>query len=305
MSSPSGRVYWVEEPGSAHAYPKEFRRLCPEAQQAWVKAKYKLPLGSGFLARLKPEHQAHLIVELAKLPDQEAYASQREAEDRAELVRPAPKDFKPEGRRKIRLVLIPKQRRLKTGENFWYRLELQNVGKEPILFDDRPSFWKIGNRFMPCHFYITPPDGKEVRGNLVEDFMDSREKTIVLPDHLTTDEARRKYAAEIVKEEGNRRSRLLHLHVNLQPGETLVTRAWRFGTFDEQYERTKAGEHPHPPISGDFRELALENLAFDQPGTYKVKATYEDPLRSYQDQEWASQSLGIAESNSVLVEVYK
>ncbi|MBI4679420.1 MAG: hypothetical protein HY748_17735 [Elusimicrobia bacterium] len=314
---------------SRNEQPNWLKELSPEAQKVWLESKHKPDLGpqlAGWLGTRPAKTQIAFITAQDGQPDNDAYRARREAEDRAEFVRPAPKGFGPEGRRKIRLTLIPKKAMMKTGETFWYRLELQNVGREPILFDERSSFWKVGNGLGKCRFRITPPGGKEQLGRLLEDLDEPFRKTIVLPEHLATDEEKQRYARDLVERQGWENSRRYHLYVNLQPGETLVTRAWRFGTEDERLARIMAGDDPHPPISGDFRELPLEEITFDQPGTYRIKVVYKDPppkppteaeiqrkiklgldreyqMRSYQ--EWASEFLGIVESNTVLVEVYK
>lgn len=335
--TPKGRVFWVEREGVRAEYPPEFSMLDPKAQEAWRKARYKVPLSTGFIQGFPREVQATWIERMADGPELEAedgardaYVRRRMAEDRAELVRPAPKGFKPEGRRKAGLALIPKSAMIRSGEPFWYRLEIQNVGREPIEFNERPSFWKIGNATqLDYAFFVTPPDGGErkvvPRHNV---HLHGIRRDYPFPRHLVTVEEKQRFLDELNEKRRWEVSHWEHLRVTLDPGETLVSRPWQYGNPDERRELLMYGDIPDKPIAGEFRELALREFQFDKPGTYKIKAVYDDspPKLDKQEEEYiqammkhgysraelmedfedsAAEHLGRVESNSVAIEVYK
>lgn len=88
-----------------------------------------------------------------------------EQKDRAELLRQPKSGWKPENApRKLSILLLSDKAKIRKGEAFRYRLELQNVGLEPLSFKEAsPSFIKEGslcdsNGFK---FSATVPGGKE------------------------------------------------------------------------------------------------------------------------------------------------
>ncbi|MEK9144178.1 MAG: hypothetical protein AAB339_01055, partial [Elusimicrobiota bacterium] len=94
--------------------PKGFEKLSPDALAYWIKGGYEI-----LFIKIQME------------------------EDRKELVRPAPPGFKPEAvDRKVKLTLIPRETSIRTGEEFWYALELQNLGREPM------DYWEVPGSFM-------------------------------------------------------------------------------------------------------------------------------------------------------------
>ena len=218
--------------------------------------------------RLSPEDQvrhqklkAEFDAEMAKIPaarraKEAAFEAAVKAGDEAELVRPAPPGFKPEPvRRKVKLTLIPKKTVLKPGERLWYRLEMQNLGKETISFNSNRSFWKEGNaEFSDWKFYVTPPGGKE-------------EHTFIrYYDYSVMGHgARGGMNAAQRKEHAFRIMRRSALDVDVKPGQTLVTKAWRLLSYGELDDRYYKDIEP-APVVGEFRELALEEFRFDARG---------------------------------------
>lgn len=88
-----------------------------------------------------------------------------EQQDRKDLLRQPKQAWKPEDApRKLNILLLTDKAKIRKGEPFRYRLEMQNVGREPLLFKEAaPSFTKDGslcgsNGFK---FYAAPPGGKE------------------------------------------------------------------------------------------------------------------------------------------------
>lgn len=115
-----------------------------------------------------------------------------------ELVRPAPKGFKPVEGRKVELKLIPEREYVSRGRSFWYRLEMQNMGRQTLQWDEKDSFFEDGYlRDANVRFLVTQPDGREVR---MQPPLDD-------------------YGAE--RDGGG-------IRVRLKSGETLVSRPWAY-----------------------------------------------------------------------------
>lgn len=85
--------------------------------------------------------------------------------DRAELTLQSRRGWTPEtSPRKLTILLISEKTKVRKGESFRYRLEIRNVGREPVVFKEpAPSFIKDGS-LCGSHgyrFYATPPRGTE------------------------------------------------------------------------------------------------------------------------------------------------
>jgi len=225
------------------------------------------PLSPGFYKDVPLRLQGGLIEAWRRAPYDEAW----EAADQAELVRPAPAGFKPEPvARKVKLTLIPKKTLFRRGEIFWYRLELQNVGRESIDFTQQESIFKsLGTWPGGYDFWLTEPDGHVVK--LVEaDAWGSgpdaslEEFRLLGWEHMT--EADR---AEAFKKQGRHdtwvRNRKFNVRVMLKPGDVLVSRAWSHKEDDNS-----VGAAPD-----DFRELWTQ-YKFSKPGTYKLKLVWDN-----------------------------
>jgi hypothetical protein len=90
-----------------------------------------------------------------------------EMEDRRELVRQPKSEWTPENApRKLDIRFLTERSRIRKGEAFKYRLEMQNVGREPLMIEETaPSFLKDGSLCGAGVFqiHVTPPGGKERR----------------------------------------------------------------------------------------------------------------------------------------------
>ena len=276
--------------------PEPFEKLSPEAKAIWLKADIKPTIPKNLDKRPAAE-QVQMLETIGKLearqreadkdrPRRESYRAQREAEDRAELVHPAPPNFKTQAGRKVQLTLISRKAMMRKGETFWYRMEMRNVGQEPIALDDRPSFWKIGDAMLAnrYRFFITPPEGRE-KEVYVFRYPQIHPSPIEMdyPASMTKAESDRAFE-RLLEEKENEVSRRVHLRVTLQPGETLVSRPWRFGTGIDRLNKMEKNENPDPPVSGAFRELApamsgKDEFKFDKPGTYRIKLVLNDTAR--------------------------
>lgn len=88
-----------------------------------------------------------------------------EEKDRRELLRSPAPDWKPGGsKRKLDILLLIDKTKIRKGESFAYRLEMQNAGREPLLIkEEPPSFTKDGSLcgHNDFKFYVTPPGGRE------------------------------------------------------------------------------------------------------------------------------------------------
>lgn len=86
-------------------------------------------------------------------------------EDRKELVRQPREDWEPAGPKgRLNMLLLAERSRIRKGEPFGYRLEMQNAGGEPLAVrEDAPSFVKDGSLCGTSAFrlYAEPPKGKE------------------------------------------------------------------------------------------------------------------------------------------------
>lgn len=223
--------------------PKGFEKMSPAGQAAWLAD-----------AKLKPAREAKAV------------------QDRAELVRPAPPDFKPENAdRRIRLRLTSQKEMMRADERFWYRLELQNVGRKPIYWHEKSSFFKHGRiGYTHFKFFVRQPDGKEWEvGPPLPYFRRPRKE--LFPPGVTPAEEARLFKRLVAKGDVN------DLSITLFPGETLVTRAWVSRNSDEATEILSRGEDPDAAIPGLYRELPT-SLRFDQKGTYYVRVVYDDRL---------------------------
>lgn len=88
-----------------------------------------------------------------------------EQRDRKDLLRQPMPGWQPENApRKLNILLLSDRSRIRAGATFHYRLEMQNVGREPLLFREiAPSFTKDGSLCGPngYKFYATLPGGTE------------------------------------------------------------------------------------------------------------------------------------------------
>ena len=241
---------------------------------------------------------------LSQVPQYMA-ADKQEEKDRLELVTPPPPGWRPEKvARKIKLTLVAEKTMIRRGEKFCYRLEIQNVGRDPVRLIEMPeSFIKSGllGASQGFEFYVIPPGGKEKKLWLYSRPSQGllQYKEYKFPESWS--EAQKSAAVEKLNQELRAKS---ELSLMLQPGETLRT-------------RTDSG------LPNGFRELGTD-FEFNRPGTYVVKAVHADltpkppseksleagvkrghtraeQLKGYA--LWKERSLGRAESNAVELEV--
>jgi predicted small lipoprotein YifL len=226
-------------------FNKWFNSLPPKAQVAWREG-----------GRLVPLREA------------------QSAKDRKELVRPAPPGFKPENlARKIKLTLVPQKTMLRVGDHFWYRLELQNVAKEPISWRESRSFFKSGAMYanFQFDFHVTPPGGNETQ-MLGPHPLPHRMTDIKFPAGWTDQQK-----TEAIRGLNDRQRIEDDIGLTLAPGEILVTRPWRNVDINHNLLRDMwiRGEPDPHSVPGPFRELP-SRYWFSKPGTYRIKVIFDD-----------------------------
>lgn len=229
----------------------------------------------GLVADAAPTRQ-----QAPKIPDYELEARRRvEAADRKELVRSAPAGFKPEPvERKLRLKLVPRDKTIRVGQTFWYRLELQNVGRTPVRFRESNSFLKDGKKsgVIFWDFSVEAPGEKRQRmvigtAELLFSHRPQRPIKVAGSERMTDEEVQ-----DFIRRDAAYREADRDLDVTLGPGETLFSRPWRWVDADEYQERFEKGLELWPRPKGTFRELWTA-YEFEKPGRYRIRATLNDP----------------------------
>lgn len=230
--------------------PDGFSKLPPDAQREWLRGVWRRPL----------ERTQSL-------------------KDRAELVRPAPRDFQSDGKEKsLKLTLIPFKTRLKPGESLWYRLEIQNIGTSSVTWTESNSFFKngiyLGSEFI--HIYLKLPGGKEVRGMAVPlSFGHCPEnpapKSPVEASGVSEEDFKDMFtrATAMSDVEGG-------LDLALAPGETLSTRPWRHK--NPCFPKTP-GKLEQAALSRGFREWPWD-MNHAAPATYGLRFEFSQPAPS-------------------------
>lgn len=179
--------------------------------------------------------------------------AEHEAEDRKELVRPAPDFWRPERRgQALKLTLFLEKTIVRADEPLRYRLEAQNIGEREIFLQEDESFLKtgkiLGNEYQPL---LTTPDGVESPMPLSIHLFGGGSLKPAEIDFTGMTEAEVLAAGKRL--EGLKRTKY-KLSVHLRPGETIVTRADTAG--------------------GRFRELKSA-AAFDRPGKYTLRFVFD------------------------------
>lgn len=169
------------------------------------------------------------------------------------MVLPAPPDFRPERTaRKVQLRLTLEKPRIRVGENPRFRLELMNVGQEPITYQEyQSSIFKggsIGYSMRTIHFHLTDRRGKRL--DLFPALGRGRAAPVQYHDATPTSEKE-------MLESNAMSAASTSFKVKLRPGETLRS----LGDGDSVQE--------------PFRTLRVEE-GFENPGTYKLRVELDD-----------------------------
>lgn len=235
------------DPPTATEVPSGFPGLTMEQQREWLRGSWRQP--------------------------REAAQADK---DRAELVRPAPKSFVPDGAQMgLKATLIPHKTKLKAGDSFWYRLEIQNVGPSTIPWREENSFFKSGFNLGARLFslYLTLPDGREVKAvsfpfRLGHCPGQIRAKRVLEASGMSRDDAKDLHLKATADLEIQR-----ELMIDLAPGETLVTRPWRYeDPCSTTRSHSDAFEHGFREWPWDAERRA--------PGRYAIRIVLNDPVPS-------------------------
>lgn len=231
----------------------------------------------------RPPPPAKELPPIYELTEEDRIEEAVRAAERRELVRPAPAGFKRgRERRKFRLTLVARDKTIRVGEAFWYRLELQNLGGEAVRYWETPSFLKDGGSYDlgRWDFYAIDPKGQRetmVIGSLFggHEIRETRTDAIPIPGSEKMSEAE---IEQYMRRDSAKRRADRDFIVDLAPGETIVSRPWRWVDALERVERRQRGEADLAPRpTGNFREL-WTNFRFDFPGRYEVRAVYDDTM---------------------------
>lgn len=238
---------------------------------------------------LSPEREKAALESVDEMRRQD----DQSALDRQELIRPAKPGFSPaNAKHKIQLVLTLEKSMIRRGENPRFRLELTNVGRETFHYSEiHGSFFKTGVISMSrdLQFNLKNPSGKEKL--LITAAMGSGSPQEIFFPADWSEERKSHSVAEF-----NRRAKAdSELSVDLLPGETLHTR----------------GESRGDP----FRSL-ISNGDYTQPGTYRIRVSFESDFVLKQIKPWmsakqqaivqkrrAAESMPPTHSNEVVFEV--
>lgn len=289
----------------------------PSVQRSSGSAESKLPKG---LESLSPEQRRKLLETAEDLPFEKA----EQEKDRREMVRPAPPGFKPgKSHPRLKITLIPKSTVIKSGEWFWYKLEVQNVGRKPIrYFENGPSesFLKVGGNSNGLKLgFRVAKEGSEFRWPTEDlQFGCPGGDELILPGWKAMSLAEKEKAVR----EFVRKDKLRHtLVVDLAPGETVVARAWN--PKEDELCKREPMQRIEPTLPIGFRPLKT-GIALKRPGRYRLKVVLDNPpppppsaekLRSFESVgmspkeigerlKWeASRAFGHAESNTVVIQV--
>lgn len=268
--------------------PKGFDKWNPKVQAYWLD--------------MSTASRAYWLEAEKRQPFKDA----RDARERLELVSPPPVGFKPENaKRRLKLTLIPKATTIKAGEPFWFALEIQNVGREPVYFYEPDSYLKLGDSFASrtWQFLLTKPDGKTVKL-----------KSRYVPGGISLPDLRRwknggtriseEQAKKLLSSSGGGGWDGSDLRVTLQPGEILRSRAWKYIPTMEAYARRERGEDPHAHFPGRWRQLFV-NCDFDLPGKYKLKVAYDDPPPQFPTEDKIQHDIQRGYSRDLQMRMYR
>lgn len=225
--------------------------------------------------------------------------------DRKQLVRPASPRFKPKpAARKISLTLIARDKKIKVGQTFWYRLEIKNVGKESVEISEDPSFLKNGRYYDRgrYEFRAVQPNGQRRQmqlGNFADELtMGARPASahkVPGSESMSAAQLRDHMRVATLRARASRR-----LKVTLAPGETLSSAPWRWVGITEHFKRAGAGLEVWTPPPGNFRELWTE-FDFDKPGRYSITAYYVDKPSPPLDEEFLREMESLGSSRADLI----
>lgn len=176
--------------------------------------------------------------------------------DRRTMVIAARDDFRPENvARKIRLKLLIEKNKIKVGENLRFRLELTNIGREPLDYqENEPSIFKWGSLL----------DSMRTIAFILKDARNQRLELVPSARHGRTEAL--EYDREPIKSENEVRDGAARgaagsrFKVKLLPGETLRS----LGDGDTAQE--------------PFRTLLAEE-GYEVPGVYRIQVTLDDRPR--------------------------
>lgn len=219
----------------------------------------RLPMPSSAPIEGEPQDKALAEFGESLVAEHEA-ANELAEENRRTMVSPAPPDFRPEPvARKIRLKLILEKSKIRAGEFPRFRLELTNVGREPIVYKElQASIFASGSIFHSMRtisFLLVDRHGKELdlMPGLGMNRTPSIRPTVGPPENET------QFRRQTALYQASSRFR-----VKLLPGETLRSLG--------------EGDSPREP----FRTLYVHG-GFKKPGKYTLRVVLDDRPKPMSD----------------------
>lgn len=215
------------------------------------------------------------------------------AEERKELVRPAPQGFKAaSSARKLKLTLVARDKKIRVGQTFWYRLELQNIGRQEVTIQEFHSFLKSGYQIVlnKFRFYAALPDGTSQYmpiGVFADEMVAGLRPRAASKEIPGWDKLSPQEQDDHVRKARLRKQFEKQLEVTLRPGETLVSRPWRWVSVEEHYEKHDRGERISNRPEGAYRELWTE-FDFKTPGKHSIQVEFVDEPPPPPDEELLS-----------------
>lgn len=201
---------------------------------------------------------------MAKL-DAQLAAEKRLAEIRRRtMVTPAPADFKPEPfARKVRLKLILEKREIRVGEYPRFRLEMTNVGREEIVYQEygRSIFSRdagMGASLRTMTFYLT--DSKKKKRELMPLVFGRPSSSAPSSDRPTpfSSGMSEPEKEQLFQEISGMAAGSANFEVKLLPGETLHS----------------LGDEGAPGNS--FKPLFAKGFKYGEPGMYRLHVELDD-----------------------------
>jgi hypothetical protein len=208
-----------------------------------------------------PAEKEEVLRQVAQLNALDDAEKKLAEEYRRTMIIPPPADFKPEPiARRIRLKLVLEKSKIRRGESPRFRLEMMNVGREAINYQEySSSLFVKGAGLVDSHvmnIYITDPLGH--RAIVMGTNRPSRKRSAkgngmqFLPENTSKADGEKWLAETAALSEASN-----HFQVKLMPGETLHS----------------IGDDDSP--DGNFRTLRMDD-DYDAPGRYQLQVVLDD-----------------------------
>ena len=194
----------------------------------------------------------------------------------------------------VRLTFRIYKTRFKVGESLWYQLRVANRGSKMFrvvdrVFKDPWDLRQSADSRRGAFLIATDAKGRELETKYISQphgpmpkrpFVDIegdpklKSRTEQWKQEGLSEQQIWDKAFEFTRAKRNEEARRSNIFiVELKPGDSIATPPWAYDNRDWDYDREiQIGPAPEP--IGDFAEL--EMYPFREPGTYRIKAVYEN-----------------------------